>query len=92
MSLKEISIEKKEIYNMLYNVGAIFFVTPFILAAVPFFFSALTSTELGFESGVLAISSITMSGFVTMLYTTFKMRKIRAKKLDKQQSEITSAS
>ena len=60
------------------------------MTAVPFVYSALTSTSFGVDSGAFAIGSITTSGFVTMVYTTFKMRKIWAKKVDKQHSEITS--
>jgi hypothetical protein len=82
MSLEDILKEKEEIMDMIYNVGWIFFASPVLM---PLFVSILmigTGSDFegsfpGFGAGIVAIGSIQMSGFFTMIYMTYKMMNIK---------------
>ena len=84
MSLEEILKVKKEIMDMIYNVGWIFLATPILIqgghwivgmlliwAGVP---GRLINT---FGSINTVPSSVIMSGFVTMIYMTYKMMDLK---------------
>ena len=77
MSLEEILKQKKEIMNMIYNVGWIFLATPALMQAFPWIAGTLLIWA-GAEGRLINVfgsinmgpSSVMMSGFVTMIYMT----------------------
>ncbi len=82
MSLENILIEKEEIMDMIYNVGWILFASPVLVPLIVGILMIVTGFEFegsfnGFGAGIVAIASIQMSGFFTMIYMTYKMMDLK---------------
>lgn len=80
MSLEDIVKQKEEIMDMIYNVGWIFLATPVFMQAIPFIVGMLIiGTEfeeimrLAIEVYARGPASVMTSGFLTMIYMTYKM-------------------
>ena len=64
--------------NALYTMGVILWLTPLLLALPGFLYAVITHTNFGVDAGVFAISSMMASGFIAMLYASYKTyRKAR---------------
>ena len=82
MSLEDILKEKEEIMDMIYNVGWILFASPILIPVFVGILMIVTGIDFdgsfaGFGAGIVAIGSIQMSGFFTMIYMTYKMMNIK---------------
>jgi hypothetical protein len=64
-----------DVLKTIYWVGWIMLATPILLALPPQLHTVITGQDGGVDGGAYAVGSMTLTGFIIMIYTSIKMAR-----------------